>query len=296
MNFLTGKNLSEKIYDIIYNAEDYLLILSPFVQLDRYFKEEVFKTHLNNANLHIIIGFGKNETNINRSFKKEDIEYFTQFPNITIVYIQNLHAKYYGNEKTSVVTSMNLLDYSFKNNIEFGVYSEKRLVSLHQNPFFDSSFNKCLNIVEEFGHVIFVRRPKYKIKFLFIKDYMGSDVELDLVNDLIRHGNVKQRRLSEFRKENFVNSALKDERKKIEEFGEIQPSVISYQADKGFCIRCKTNIAPNMEKPLCKTCFQVWSQYEDPYYSENFCIFCGNKKNTTFKKPACYNCYKKTVG
>jgi len=42
MNFLTGKVLSEKIYDIIYNSEKYLLILSPFIQLDRYFKDEVF--------------------------------------------------------------------------------------------------------------------------------------------------------------------------------------------------------------------------------------------------------------
>ena len=88
MNFLTGKVLSEKIYDIIYNSEKYLLILSPFIQLDRYFKDEVFRTHMNNSNVHIIIGFGKNENNINRSFKKEDFDYFLQFPNVTIVYIQ----------------------------------------------------------------------------------------------------------------------------------------------------------------------------------------------------------------
>jgi len=43
---------------------------------------------MNNSNVHIIIGFGKNENNINRSFKKEDFDYFLQFPNVTIVYIQ----------------------------------------------------------------------------------------------------------------------------------------------------------------------------------------------------------------
>ena len=53
MNFLTGKDLSEKIYDTIYNSEEYLFILSPFIQLDQYFKEEVFKTHLNSSNIHI---------------------------------------------------------------------------------------------------------------------------------------------------------------------------------------------------------------------------------------------------
>lgn len=75
MNFITGKELNDKIYDIIYNSEKYLLILSPFIQLGDYIKKEIFKTHLNNSNVHIIIGFGKNENNINRSLKKEDFEY-----------------------------------------------------------------------------------------------------------------------------------------------------------------------------------------------------------------------------
>jgi hypothetical protein len=70
MNFLTGKELSEKIYDTIYNSEKYLLILSPFIQLDPYFKNEVFKTHLNNSSVHIIIGFGKNENDVSKSFKR----------------------------------------------------------------------------------------------------------------------------------------------------------------------------------------------------------------------------------
>lgn len=69
MNFLTGKDLSEKIYDTIYNSQEYLFILSPFIQLDQYFKDEVFKTHLNNSNVHIIIGFGKNENNMNKDIK-----------------------------------------------------------------------------------------------------------------------------------------------------------------------------------------------------------------------------------
>lgn len=36
MTFLTGIDLSEKIYDTIYNSEEYLLILSPSIQLDNY--------------------------------------------------------------------------------------------------------------------------------------------------------------------------------------------------------------------------------------------------------------------
>lgn len=293
MNFLTGKELSEKIYDIIYNSEKYLLILSPFIQLDPYFKNEVFETHLNTSNLHIIIGFGKNENDVNKSFKKEDFDYFKQFPNITIVYIPKLHAKYYGNENKSVVTSMNLIDYSFKNNIEFGVYSEKKLISISRNPFFKSAISICFNIVEEEGYTIFVRRPKYEKKSIFVKNYVGSDTELNYIDDLIKFGQVNKRKLSDFTNEKYVNSALKDQRKSREEYQIVndnkQNKIIH---SKGYCIRCKTSIKLDLEKPLCWDCYKIWSVYEDPFYKEKFCISCGKENNTNFNRPACLKCFK----
>ena len=292
MNFLTGKELSEKIYDIIYNSEKYLLILSPFIQLDTYFKNEVFKTHLNNSSVHIIIGFGKNENNVNKSFKKEDFDYFMQFTNITIVYIPNLHAKYYGSESKSVVTSMNLIDYSFINNIEFGVYAEKKLISLNQNSFFESAVNTCFKVIEE-GYTVFVKRPKYEKKSIFEKNYTGSDVDLNLIDDLIKSPNILKRKFSEFRKEKYVNSALKDKRKSREEY-HIQNSNSQNEdaKKKGHCIRCRTTISLNIKKPLCGNCYEKWSQYENPFYSEDYCISCGEKNNTFFNKPACLNCFK----
>ncbi|WP_185117410.1 MULTISPECIES: hypothetical protein [Weeksellaceae] len=293
MNFLTGKELSEKIYDTIYNSEKYLLILSPFIQLDPYFKNEVFKTHLNNSSVHIIIGFGKNENDVSKSFKKEDFDYFMQFPNITIVYIPKLHAKYYGNENKSVVTSMNLIDYSFINNIEFGVYSEKKLISINQNPFFESAVKKCFSIVEEEGYTIFVKRPKYEKKSIFVKNYVGSEEELNYIDDLIKFGQVNKRKLSDFTNEKYVNSALKDQRKSREEYQsknvDKQNKIIH---SKGYCIRCRTSIKLDLEKPLCWDCYKIWSVYEDPFYKEKFCISCGKENNTNFNRPACLKCFK----
>ncbi len=283
MNFLTGKELSEKIYDTIYNFEKYLLILSPFIQLDTYFKDEVFKTHINNSIVHIIIGFGKNENNINKSFKKEDFDYFLQFPNITIVYIPNLHAKYYGNESKSVVTSMNLIDYSFVNNIEFGVYAERKLISINQNSFFESAVNTCFNIVDEDGYTIFVKRPKYEKKLIFAKNYVGSEVELNLIDELIKFGKVSKKRLSDFTDEKYVNIAIKDQRKSREEYHiENNNNQNKNTNKKGYCIRCRTTINKDIEKPLCWDCYKVWSFYEDPFYRENFCILCGEKNDTSF--------------
>lgn len=292
MDFLTGKELADEIYDTIFYTEKYLLILSPFIQLDEYFKNEVFKTHLNNSQVHIILGFGKNEQNISRSFKMQDIEYFTQFPNITIVYIPNLHAKYYGNEKKAIITSMNLIDYSFLNNIEFGVSIERKILT--GNKFFETSQSKCFNILEEEGLTIFVKRPKYKKKFLGLgKDYVGSEIELDLINDISKGKDVEKMKLSTFRNEKYVNIALKEDRVSREEIVNNTDNEIKKETKLGNCIRCKNEIKLNLDKPLCSSCYNTWVRFEDPYYPENYCISCGYEKDVNFSKPACYSCYKK---
>ena len=294
MEFLTGKELSNEIYDTIFYTEKFLLILSPFIQLDEYFKNEVFKTHLNNAQVHIVLGFGKNETNIRKSFKKQDIEYFTEFPNITIVYIPNLHAKYYGNEKKAIITSMNLIDYSFVNNIEFGVYAEKKVIPT--NKFFETSQNKCFNIVENEGFTIFVKRPKYKKKFLGLgKDYVGSEIELNIIEEIANGKNIDKINFSSFRNEKYVNVAIKGDRIKREITKEKGKEVL-ISKDKnrnGNCIRCSSKIDLDLDSPLCLKCYDIWVIYEDPYYPEKYCISCGEKKEVSFSKPACYTCYKK---
>jgi len=188
---------------------------------------------------------------------------------------------------------MNLIDYSFVNNIEFGVYAERKILSINQNLFFESAVNTCFNTVDNDGYTIYVRRPKYEKKAIFIKNYVGSEVELNLINDLITFGKVSKKRLSDFINEKYVNAALKVQRKSREEYHIERPSGQTKSTEKkGFCIRCKTIINKNLEKPLCWECYKVWSLYEDPFYKENFCIACGETNDTNFNKPACLQCFK----
>lgn len=126
--FVTGQELEKDIYDIIWYAKETLLIVSPFIKLDDYFKK-LFEKHINNPKIHIIIIFGKNEENVSRSLSKTDFDFFKKFLNISIIYVPNLHAKYYGNESKGIISSINLHDYSFKNNIEFGIFTENNLLT-----------------------------------------------------------------------------------------------------------------------------------------------------------------------
>lgn len=83
--FLTGEELSKKVYDIIWEAEQTLIIVSPFIKLDDYFKK-LFEKHKYNHKLHITIIFGRNESRPSKSLRREDFEFFKQFKNISIIY------------------------------------------------------------------------------------------------------------------------------------------------------------------------------------------------------------------
>jgi len=310
MDFLTGKTLSDTIYDTLFKAEKELIIISPYIQLGDYLKDNVFKQLLNNTKLHILIGFGKSISNGGENCKREDIEYFLGFPNITMVYIPQLHGQYYANEKQSVITSMNLLDYSLENKVEFGVLAEKALTDLvNKNNFFETSKNTIMSVLDS-GYTIFAKRPNYNKKFLGLaKDYVGSTVHLDLVDDVLSNREVKPIRYSSFVPENYTHTDNKPPvepestpEKVVQEDTPTEnlqttppqeaPQATS-QEKKGHCIRCNTEIPFNPLMPLCNSCYQEWAKSGNRFYEENYCHCCGEEKKVTVATPLCYNCYAK---
>ena len=216
-DFVTGRRLGEEVYDIIFNARKQLLIVSPFIKLDDYFKREVFNKHKSNAELHIIIAFGKNEHNPSRSFNKSDFEYFKEFNNISIVYVPNLHAKFYANESKGIVTSINLYDYSFRNNVEFGVLSETKFLEIGGASLDTIARNESIEVLKD-NYCVFVKRPKFKKKLLLGKDFVGAEVLLDLTEDLLRGRKLLKRDISEFIDEEYVDFKEQRERVSREDF------------------------------------------------------------------------------
>lgn len=291
--FIAGKELVEAVDDIIFNAKSRLLIISPYIRLDSHFKK-LFEKHRSNSDIEIVIGFGKNEENVSRSLNYEDFEFFKHFPNIGIVYIPNLHAKYYSNEKIGLVTSINLLDSSFKNNIEFGVLGESSLLG-SSDKFDLAAFDYSSKILKD-GYAVFARRPNYKKKLLGLaKDYVGSTVEWDIIEDLVNNRRLERHNIFEFLdREKFVtfNQSPKPKRQMSEHQYNVQKVKDRHSsAVDGYCIRCKEQIELNTDKPYCYNCFRIWASYANVDYPENFCHSCGKEERTSMEKPECYSCY-----
>jgi hypothetical protein len=193
--FITEKKLDEKLTDIIWNAKKELIILSPFIILDDYCKK-IFKKLKNNPDLKIVIIFGKNERETKKSLNPENLELFKEFSNITIIYCNNLHAKYYANENEALLTSLNLLGKSMTGNIEYGIYFQNE--DIKSDKLYDDSLNYTKELLSK-NPCIYVKRPVFietnKDKS---KRYIESKVIYDVTNSLYNNTYFEKKYYSEF--------------------------------------------------------------------------------------------------
>lgn len=280
--FLTGNKLGEAIYDIIWDAERTLLIVSPFIKLDDYFKE-LFDKHKNNPKIHLILVFGKNENDIKRSMSKSDFDYFNKFLNVSIIYVPNLHAKYYGNENKGIITSINLYDYSFKNNIEFGVYSEQSILNHFKTSADNEAWNECIEIAEN-NEVVFIKRPIYQNKKILInlgKDYIKSDILFDSTEKFYGCGkntSNSDKRLNDFPDELELGASGSQRPERTEK---------TKKQEIGYCIRSGIEIPYNPKQPMTKMSWKIWNEYGNSDFPETYCHKTGRKSNgkTSMRNP-----------
>lgn len=279
--FLTGNELNSELEKLFEKAEDQIILISPYIKLhDRYIS--TLKAKKENHKLQIVIVFGKNEEDISRSMKKEDFNFFKEFPNIEIRYEKRLHAKYYANESSAILTSMNLYSYSQDNNIEAGVMTKVTLLGNLANNFlsnvtgedsFDSQAWGYFSRVIEQSELLFKKVPQYESTLLgFSKKYKESKIERDMLSDFFSNR-------AKYESTNRNNDIF--EKNKVE-----HPNQMT-NIKLGFCIRTGKQIPFNPNRPFSDEAFQSWAKFGNEEYPEKFCHFSGEYSNgeTTKARP-----------
>src|SRR5688500_7622706 len=105
MKILQPHKISNEIFDLIYEAKQYLIIVSPYVNFKYW--ERLASELVNAKNRGVRIDFFvRNEPENAASW--EQVESLGIAPRL----VNNLHAKFYFNEKNGVISSMNLLSSS----------------------------------------------------------------------------------------------------------------------------------------------------------------------------------------
>ncbi|MBX9886541.1 MAG: hypothetical protein K2Y30_01240 [Flavobacteriaceae bacterium] len=113
MRIIAPYQITSEILTLIHEAKEYLILVSPYVNFNNW--ESIKVAIQNAANRNVKIKFYcRFEDNNFKSW--EQIEAVGIEPKL----VKNLHSKLYFNERTGIVTSMNLLTSSNLNAMEFG--------------------------------------------------------------------------------------------------------------------------------------------------------------------------------
>jgi len=135
-DFLTTSGTSHQIENIIIEANSKLVLVSPYLKLSKTFHERLKDASERNVQIKII--YGKDE------LKPNERNSLAELKNVELYYFENLHAKCYFNESKMVITSMNMYEFSEKNNREMGVLIDRT----NDKELFDKAVNETLSIIK----------------------------------------------------------------------------------------------------------------------------------------------------
>jgi phosphatidylserine/phosphatidylglycerophosphate/cardiolipin synthase-like enzyme len=111
--FLNTSAINYFLEELIKDAKDRLILISPFLKLNDRMKELL--ADKNRLKIDVRIVYGKSE------LQPEEINWLKELTYIRTSFCKNLHAKCYLNEELCIITSLNLYEFSQINNNEMGI-------------------------------------------------------------------------------------------------------------------------------------------------------------------------------
>lgn len=111
--FLNTSGTNYFLEEMIKNAKDRLILISPFLKLNDRMKELL--SDKDRMKIDVRIVYGKSE------LQPEEINWLKELSYVRTSFCKNLHAKCYLNEELCIITSLNLYEFSQVNNNEMGV-------------------------------------------------------------------------------------------------------------------------------------------------------------------------------
>ena len=111
--FLNTSATNYFLEELIKDAKERLILISPFLKLNDRIKELL--TDKNRLKIDVRIVYGKSE------LQPEEISWLKELTYIRTSFCKNLHAKCYLNEEMCIIASLNLYEFSQVNNNEISL-------------------------------------------------------------------------------------------------------------------------------------------------------------------------------
>jgi hypothetical protein len=130
--FLDKEKAVSALKDLIKNAGERLILISPYLKLSKDFKELL--TFRNSKEKITTVIFGKQELN------PDEMKFLQGLRFVILKYNENLHSKCYLNDDKMIITSLNLYEFSMANNKEMGVLIDKN--DLSDQELYNEAYNE----------------------------------------------------------------------------------------------------------------------------------------------------------
>lgn len=145
--FINTRKAVSEIEDLIKNAGERLILISPYLKLSKDFKELL--TYRNSKEKVSSVVFGKQELN------PDEMKFLQNLRFVVLKYNEDLHAKCYVNDDKMIITSLNLYEFSMANNKEMGVLINKH--DSADSELYEDAMKEVDYIIQtsqnfEFGH------------------------------------------------------------------------------------------------------------------------------------------------
>lgn len=238
-----------QVYKVITESSEVITVVTPYLRLWEHLKSKLEDAFDRNVQVFFVIR--DTDEAIPKKRPAEDVRWLDNL-GVRIIQVPNLHAKIYMNERTALLSSMNITEPSIANSHEFAIRLESEAE---------------LMAVRNYVTPLIQRHAPDDLKYS--PQQRASQRLASLVQRLGVMGSERPQRLVATR-------------------GELKPTL----AKAGTCVRCGKGIEYDVRRPLCPTCYSSWAKFKNAGYIEKRCHACGGEERTTYRSPLCPACSK----
>ena len=134
-NFLNTSGTNFFPEELIKNAKERLILISPYLRLNDRIKELL--EDKDRLKIDIRIVYGKSDLH------PDEIKWMQKLDYVRVSFCKNLHAKCYINESECIISSLNLYEFSQVNNNEMGILVRK----YEDNEVFKDAYEEAQRII-----------------------------------------------------------------------------------------------------------------------------------------------------
>ena len=133
--FLNTSGTNFFLEELIKNAKERLILISPYLRLNDRIKELL--EDKDRLKIDIRIVYGKSDLH------PDEIKWMQKLDYVRVSFCKNLHAKCYINESECIISSLNLYEFSQINNNEMGIFVRK----YEDNEVFKDAYEEAQRII-----------------------------------------------------------------------------------------------------------------------------------------------------